>query len=136
MGRIDETGHLQLVGRDSNMIVTAEGKNVYPENVESYFDGVKVKEYCVQASNFIWPSQDLEDQQLVLVLHPDNGQSITPELIADIAERNKQLPSYKRVAGYVAWETDFPATATMKAKRKLLAAEIREKVQRSSVVPL
>jgi hypothetical protein len=70
------------------------------------------------------------------VLHPDNGQSITPELIADIAERNKQLPGYKRIAGYVAWETDFPATATMKAKRKLLAAEIREKSQRSSVVPL
>jgi long-chain acyl-CoA synthetase len=136
VGRIDSDGHLQLVGRDSNMIVSAEGKNVYPENVESYFDGVKVKEYCVQAANFVWPSQDLENQQLVLVLHPGDGFAITPELIADIGERNKALPTYKRVAGYIAWETDFPATATMKAKRKLLAAEIREKLQRSSIVPL
>ncbi|HEY0704926.1 MAG TPA: AMP-binding protein [Candidatus Acidoferrales bacterium] len=136
VGRIDQYGHLHLLGRDSNMIVTAEGKNVYPENVESHFDGVKVKDYCVQAANFVWPAQDLENEQLVLVLHPENGQSITPELIANIVERNKQLPSYKRVAGYLAWETDFPATATMKAKRKLLAAEIRGKLPRSSVVPL
>jgi long-chain acyl-CoA synthetase len=136
VGRVDEHGHLQLVGRDSNMIVSAEGKNVYPENVESYFDGLKVKEYCVQAANFVWPSEDLETQQLVLVLHAGDGLSITPQLISDIAERNKTLPTYKRVAGYIPWESDFPATATMKAKRKLLAAEIREKLQRSSVVPL
>jgi long-chain acyl-CoA synthetase len=136
IGRIDAMGHLQLLGRDANMIVTAEGKNVYPENVESYFDGIRVKEYAVQAANYIWASQDMENQQLLLVLHPGDGQSIDAELLADIAARNRELPSYKRVSGYIPWETDFPATATMKAKRKLLAAEIQAKFDPSKVVAL
>ncbi len=33
LGRFDGTGHLQLAGRKKNMIVTEEGKNIYPEDV-------------------------------------------------------------------------------------------------------
>jgi long-chain acyl-CoA synthetase len=35
LGRLDSTGHLQLFGRKKNMIVTEEGKNIYPEDVEN-----------------------------------------------------------------------------------------------------
>jgi long-chain acyl-CoA synthetase len=35
LGRFDLTGHLQLFGRKKNMIVTEEGKNIYPEDVEN-----------------------------------------------------------------------------------------------------
>ena len=34
LGRFDPTGHLQLFGRKKNMIVTEEGKNIYPEDIE------------------------------------------------------------------------------------------------------
>ena len=44
-GRFDGNGHLQLFGRKKNMIVTEGGKNIYPEDIESVFDGLGVKEY-------------------------------------------------------------------------------------------
>src|SRR5438309_724116 len=47
LGCLEPSGHLQLLGRKKNMIVTAGGKNVYPEDIETAFDGVPVKEYCV-----------------------------------------------------------------------------------------
>ena len=49
LGRFDDTGHLQLFGRKKNMIVTPGGKNIYPEDIETAFDGLPVKEYCVFA---------------------------------------------------------------------------------------
>ncbi|HEY6402604.1 MAG TPA: AMP-binding protein, partial [Blastocatellia bacterium] len=55
LGRFDWTGHLQLFGRVKNMIVTEEGKNVYPEDIEKAFDDLPVKEFCVFAANYIWP---------------------------------------------------------------------------------
>src|SRR6202161_691136 len=48
LGRFDLKGreHLQLFGRKKNMIVTAGGKNIYPEDIEAAFDGLPVEEYC------------------------------------------------------------------------------------------
>jgi long-chain acyl-CoA synthetase len=136
LGRFDATGHLQLFGRKKNMIVTEEGKNIYPEDIETVFDGLAVKEFCVFAANYLWPARTMVGEQLVLVVHPEAGKSITPELAADIGERNRRLLNYKRVSGYVAWERDFPLTASMKIKRGELAGEIRQALDRSAVVPL
>ena len=58
-GRIDAEGHLQLLGRKKNMIVTAEGKNIYPEDIENAFEGLPVKEFCVFAANYIWPRRSM-----------------------------------------------------------------------------
>src|ERR1700674_61699 len=44
LGRIESRGHLQLFGRKKNMIVTEGGKNIYPEDIEIFFDGLPVKE--------------------------------------------------------------------------------------------
>src|ERR1700755_2285384 len=38
LGRFDRSGHLQLFGRKKNMIVTEEGKNIYPEDIEAVFE--------------------------------------------------------------------------------------------------
>src|SRR5206468_11061719 len=59
LGRFERTGHLQLFGRKKNMIVTEGGKNIYPEDIETVFDGLPVKEYSVFAANFIWHSKRL-----------------------------------------------------------------------------
>ena len=68
LGRFDATGHLQLSGRKKNMIVTEEAKNIYPEDIETVFEGLPVKEFCVFAANFIWPRRSMVGEQLVLVL--------------------------------------------------------------------
>ena len=76
LGRIDASGHLQLFGRKKNMIVTEEGKNIYPEDIETSFEGLPVKEFCVFAANYLWPARTMLGEQLVLVLHPESGQTI------------------------------------------------------------
>jgi long-chain acyl-CoA synthetase len=134
LGRIDATGHLQLLGRVKNMIVTEGGKNVYPEDIENAFDGLKVKELCVFAANFIWRERSMSGEQLVIVLHPETGQGIDVALTEEIARRNSRLPDFKRLSGYVVWDEDFPRTASMKIKRPILAEAIRAKLERSSAM--
>ncbi|HEY7546936.1 MAG TPA: AMP-binding protein [Blastocatellia bacterium] len=132
LGRIDEMGHLQLLGRAKNMIVTEGGKNVYPEDIENAFDGLTVKELCVFAANYIWPRREMIGEQLVIVLNPE--QEITDALKSDIIARNRRLPDFKRISGYVEWTKDFPRTASMKIKRNVLADEIRSQQDRESAI--
>jgi long-chain acyl-CoA synthetase len=136
LGRVDASGHLQLFGRKKNMIVTEEGKNIYPEDIENVFEGLPVKEFCVFAANYLWPERTMVGEKLVLVLHPEAGRAIAGEIIASIAERNRRLANYKRVSGYLAWEADFPRTASLKVKRAELAEQIRAGASREAVVPL
>jgi long-chain acyl-CoA synthetase len=136
LGRLDPSGHLQLFGRKKNMIVTEEGKNIYPEDVETYFAGLPVAEFCVFAANYLWPARTMVGEQLILVLHPESGQEITEALVKDAAERNRRLLNYKRISGYLAWDRDFPLTASLKIKRAELAEQIRQNRERSAVVPL
>lgn len=131
LGRIDSMGHLQLLGRVKNMIVTEGGKNVYPEDIENAFESLKVKELCVFAANFIWPERSMSGEELVIVLHPESGQGMDAPLIEDLARRNQRLPDFKRLSGYVVWDLDFPRTASMKIKRPILAEAIRAKVERT-----
>ncbi|MGA8223638.1 MAG: AMP-binding protein [Candidatus Acidiferrales bacterium] len=136
LGRLDASGHLQLFGRKKNMIVTEEGKNVYPEDIETVFEGLPVKEFCVFAANYLWPARTMTGEQLLLVVHPEPGKTVTEELKADISDRNRRLLNYKRISGTLAWERDFPLTASLKIKRGELAEQIRQLLPRSTVVPL
>jgi len=136
-GRFEAHGHLQLFGRKKNMIVTEGGKNIYPEDIESVFDGLAVKEYCVFAANYLWPPKTLGEEKeiLVLVLRFEPGQQVDDRLREDIAARNRQLADFKRVGGCFVWEKDFPRTAALKIKRGELAAEIGKR-GRSQVVEI
>ena len=136
LGRVDGDGHLQLFGRKKNMIVTEEGKNIYPEDVETVFEGLAVKEFCVFAANFLWPARTMVGEKLVLVIHPEAGAIVTNDLVAEIAERNRRLLNYKRISGYLVWDRDFPLTASLKIKRGELAEQIRGAVDRSAMVVL
>jgi len=136
LGRFDANGHLQLFGRKKNMIVTEGGKNIYPEDIETVFDGLPVKEYCIFAANYIWPAKDLGRESLVLVLRLEQSQEFDEVLKQQIAARNRLLPDFKRVGGCVVWEKDFPRTAAMKIKRIALAEEMRRVLSRAAVVEL
>jgi len=136
MGRFDVRGHLQLFGRKKNMIVTEEGKNVYAEDVENAFEGMKVKEFCVFAANFIWPQRSMVGEQLVLVIHLEPGQAFTEELRAEITVRNNRLINYKRIHGIVVYPEDFPLTTSLKIIRKALAQRLGALDRNNAVLPL
>jgi long-chain acyl-CoA synthetase len=134
LGRVDADGHLELFGRAKNMIVTEEGKNVYPEEIEAIFGDLPVKESCVFAANYIWRVRELGGEELVLVLHSETGKPPLDDLATKISERNRRLPNHKRVSGYLLWEREFPRTASMKIKRAELAEQIRGTMIRDAVV--
>jgi len=121
LGQFDAQGHLHLSGRKKNMIVTEEGKNIYPEDIESAFESLPVKEFCVFAANYVWPQRSMLGEQLVLAIHLENQQTFTEELKKEITQRNNRLLNYKRIHGIVLFNEDFPRTASLKIKRNDLA---------------
>jgi long-chain acyl-CoA synthetase len=124
LGRMDGDGHLQLLGRKKNMIITEEGKNIYPEDIEAVFESLPVKEFCVFAANYVWPKRSMTGEQLVLVLHLDTGQNFTEELRKEINDRNNRLLNYKRIHGVIVLNEDFPRTASLKIRRNVLAERL------------
>src|SRR6267143_1037017 len=135
-GRFEAHGHLQLFGRKKNMIVTDGGKNIYPEDIESVFEDLPVKEYCVFAANYLWPQKTLGNEMLVLVVRLEQNQKFDDRLSEEMVARNRRLADFKRVGGYLVWEKDFPRTASLKIKRGELAAEIGAGAVRAGVVEI
>jgi len=136
LGKLDPTGHLQLFGRKKNMIVTAEGKNIYPEDIETVFEGLPVKEFCVFAANYIWPRRSMVDEQLVLALHLEPGRHYSEDLRREITARNNRLLNYKRIHGVVILDEDFPRTASLKIKRNALAERLALLDRATAILPL
>jgi long-chain acyl-CoA synthetase len=136
LGRFDAAGHLQLFGRKKNMIVTEEGKNIYPEDIEAVFDGLPVKEFCIFAANYIWPQRSMVGEQLLLALHLEPSQTYTEELRRDISARNSKLLNYKRIHGVVLYDEDFPRTASLKIKRNALREQLAKLDRANAVLPL
>jgi long-chain acyl-CoA synthetase len=133
LGQIDAAGHLKLAGRAKNMIVTAGGKNVYPEDIEGAFaklDGCE--EYCVFAANYLWKSGKLVDEQLVLVVRPKDGADVAA-LERQAAQLNLKLSEHKRVHAVQVWTHEFPRTASQKIKREVLARALGEGSTRAAL---
>ncbi|MFH1016943.1 MAG: AMP-binding protein [Pseudomonadota bacterium] len=134
LGFVDDSGHVRLVGRAKNMIVTDGGKNIYPEDIETVFDGLEgTYEQSVFAANYIWPEAGFTGDKLVVVVRPREGVT-SDALVAHVRERNRQLADFKRVTGYVVWPREFPRTASLKIKRGILARELAQALPRSDAV--
>lgn len=124
LGALDASGHLRLLGRAKNMIVTEGGKNIYPEDIEAAFDAIACEELCVFAVGYLWPRLGERDESLTVVVRPkpDVTQS---ELVSALRAANQRLAPWKRVSTYVLYTDEFPRTASTKVKRAVLAAALR-----------
>ncbi|MEZ4286711.1 MAG: AMP-binding protein [Polyangiales bacterium] len=129
LGYLDASGHLHLVGRSKNMIVTAGGKNIYPEDIENAFNDLPCDEMVVFAANYVWPGGKLTDESLVAVVRGMED----PDPAALFQRYNQKLPDFKRIRGLLRWESEFPRTASMKVKRPVLAEELRAKSSRDQI---
>lgn len=134
LGHLDGSGHLHLVGRARNMIVTDGGKNIYPEDVEVAFREVPCEELAVMAQDYLWPRRALTGERLVLVVRVDG--EIDSALLQAIRAANRRLAEHKRVAAVLPWREPFPTTASLKLKRSALADTLRAGARPEDLVAL
>src|SRR5258706_4769083 len=133
-GPFEARGNRRLVYRRRSVIVTEGGKNIYPEDIESVFEDLPVKEYCVFAANYLWPQKTLGNEMLVLVVRLEQNQQFDDRLREEMVAQNRRLADVKRVGGYLVWGKVFPRTASLMIKRGELAAEIVAGAVRAGVV--
>lgn len=120
-GSINKKGQLIINGRKKNLIVLANGKNVYPEEIENYILGIDyVQEVVVKGiKNNIGQEVSLcaevfLDNEKVKEMKIEN---INEKLKEDIAEACKELPTYKKITDIKIRKEEFEKTTTKKIKR-------------------
>ena len=138
LGRIDATGHLQLFGRKKNMIVTEEGKNIYPEDIETYFEGLAGEGVLrLRGELSLARAHDGGRDSLCWSFILSRASVRRREIVASIAERNRRLPNYKRVSGYLVWDARFSAHGVAESEaRRTGGADSARPSSREAVVPL
>lgn len=111
LGYFDDRGFLYLKGRKKNLIVLANGMNVYPEDVENALTSLPgVKDAVVFGLNE--REQGPEVHSVLLVEDPNRAKAV-------VQQANRQLASHQQIKGFTVWpEADFPRTHTLKVKRQ------------------
>jgi long-chain acyl-CoA synthetase len=136
MGRIDAAGYLYICGRVKNLIVTPNGKNVYPEEVEiellnsPFINEVMVYGHKVGPAAEEVHAQIYPDQEMIDSYAQENGtyplnlNQVELLIRAEVLKVSKQLADYKRVKKFIIREEEFPKTTTRKIKRFAVEADI------------
>lgn len=113
IGKLDEDGFLSITGRKKNIIILDNGKNVYPEEIETLISFVpNVTEVVVY-----------QEDTIVAEIYSDadgDPAEIQAEIRNAIQEINQQLAGYKRVNRIKFRDTEFEKTTTKKIKRTLI----------------
>ena len=132
IGKIDAAGHLHLLGRAKNMIVTEGGKNIYPEEVESHFEALNgIEELAVVPELAVWPkTSSLTKDQLILVVRKTKKNNT---ILENIRAKNRLLPVYKRLHAVIYIQNSFPRTASLKLKRKELNKMLASSIDKKNI---
>lgn len=123
VGYEDADGYFYITGRMKSVIVLENGKNVFPEEIEEYLEGIdKIAESAVIGR------QNGENVLLVALVYPDftkypedtANNVIQKDIERHIMAMNKNLPTYKQVKAVEIRSTPFEKTSSRKIKRHLL----------------
>lgn len=119
MGIIDEDGYLFIKGRCKNMILSANGQNIYPEEIEDHLN------------NMPYVSESLiieKEGKLIALIYPDfellNSEKIADDKVSDLMaenlkELNQLLPAYSQVSTFKLFNEEFEKTPKRSIKRFL-----------------
>lgn len=111
LGYLDRRNNLYIKGRKKNLIVLANGMNVYPEDVE----------------NALQTQPEIKDAMVFGSSAENQGPTVHAVLLLEDAKQakavvqrtNKLLVPHQQIKGFTIWqEEDFPRTLTLKVKRQ------------------
>lgn len=127
LGKIDENGFLYITGRCKSVIVTKNGKNIYPEELESYLNDNPL----ISESLVLGVQKENDDETYVNAQIFPNIEAITEYLKGTVptkeeikkimndvvASVNSKIPNYKHIKNIVIRDKEFEKTTTQKIKR-------------------
>lgn len=127
LGRVDDDGWLYITGRLKTVIVTQNGKNIYPEEIEHYLNENPLiseslvtglpddKDEEVYVNAQIFPNIDAIKEYLKVSL-PQKEEifAVIKDIVASV---NKKLPNYKHIKSFIIKDEEFEKTTTQKIKR-------------------
>jgi long-chain acyl-CoA synthetase len=126
VGELDAEGNLRFRSRKKNVIVTAAGLNVYPEDLEAALRKQPGVRDCVVVP---FEREGNAEPCAVLLVKESEKQSAD----ALIARANASLAEFQRMQRWILWpEADFPRTPTGKPRLNLIAARAAELLGRAA----
>lgn len=126
LGYFDRDGYLYITGRSKNLIILDNGKNIYPEELETHLSVIPgIKEIMVYESR----------GKLCAAIHPIdiNDTQMLKGIKAGIKKYNNDAPPYKRIVSYDFIAREFPKTTSLKIKRKEAIKMVAELVCKKTV---
>ncbi|MBQ2614966.1 MAG: AMP-binding protein [Clostridia bacterium] len=109
-----ENNFLSITGRKKNLIILGNGKNVYPEEIETLISYIEnVTEAVVYQENELIVAEVYTNAE-------ENIEAVQAQIKEDIMEMNKSLAAYKQIKKVKFRDTEFVKTTTKKIKRNLL----------------
>lgn len=127
IGYEDKDGFFYITGRKKNVIITKNGKNVFPEEVEAYLNK---SPYILESMVVEKETKDEEDVKLFGIIVPNyeeikkflnkeelDNEEVRKLIAEEVRKANRQMPIYKAVKDFEIRETELVKTTTKKIKR-------------------
>lgn len=123
-GYIDEDGYIFITGRQKNVIVLNNGKNVFPEEIEEHLSDIDIIRECVIVGR---ENEEGQTVGLTALIFPDFDRAkerglddilaVTEAIKKEVGILNRTLPGFKQIRGIEIRQTEFVKTTTKKIKR-------------------
>lgn len=132
LGRLDAEGRLFLSGRQKDVVVDADGRNVYPDEIEELYG----KHAAIKELSVVGLLQGGSEKVAALVVPAVSGDRVRHDIQEHFKETGETLPFHKRVKVLEIWDGELPRTAKRSVKRTEVVAILERLIRAGQVVEL